>query len=214
MKKILLILALVIATGYAIGPWILTRAGEFLVVSDQPEDRSDAVVVLATGVDYLPRLIQAAELYRQGLAELVVINGNRKTQIHRELEEQGYERPGNWYDGAVSVLVFLGVDRSGIAVISAEDAYDTVSEAQMVGPELISVGVKTLLITTSKFHARRALAIWEYLYGQDFIVQIVPAAEDPFEVDGWWHHGRQIRQLLSEYGAWAYFWGKRLAGSI
>ena len=43
---------------------------------------------------------------------------------------------------------------------------------------------------------------------------MVPAEEDPFKPDGWWHDGRQIRQVLSEYGAWLYFWGKRLHSTL
>jgi len=214
MKKFLLIIVLLGALAYAFGPWLLTRAGEFLVVEERSDSKADAVVVLTTGVDYLPRLMQAAELYRQGQADLVVINGNRKTDVHRALEEQGYRSPHNWYDGSVSVLTFLGVDKPSIAVINAEDVYDTVSEAQIVGPHLEKAGVQSILVTTSKFHTRRALAIWEHQYDRQFVISMVPAQEDPFRPDGWWRDGRQIRQVLSEYGAWAYFWGKRLASNL
>ena len=43
---------------------ILTSIGEFLVV-DEPPVKSDAVVVLNTGLEFYPRLIQAAALYKQ-----------------------------------------------------------------------------------------------------------------------------------------------------
>ena len=70
MKKFLLFIVLLAALAYAAGPWLLTRAGEILVVEKRPAAKADAVVVLTTGVDYLPRLMQAAELYRQQQAGL------------------------------------------------------------------------------------------------------------------------------------------------
>ncbi|MDJ0819280.1 MAG: hypothetical protein QNJ58_23955, partial [Desulfobacterales bacterium] len=68
---------------------ILTAAGQWLVVSDAPS-RVEAIVVLNTGVEIYPRLIQAAELYNAGYAGKIVINGNRKTEVLRELEARGY----------------------------------------------------------------------------------------------------------------------------
>jgi uncharacterized SAM-binding protein YcdF (DUF218 family) len=52
---------------------IMTRLGDFLVLDEEPVP-SDAVVVLCTGVEYYPRLIEAAELFRKGFARKVVIN--------------------------------------------------------------------------------------------------------------------------------------------
>ena len=210
MKKTLTITAALLVTLYLAGPWFLTRLGEFLVVGADTVEKADAVVVLSTGVDYLPRLMQAAALYRRGLAGQVVINGNRKTDVHRRLDRQGYITPHKWYEGPVSVLDFLGVERSKIVTVSAEDAYDTVSEASIVGRTLKERNVRKIIITTSKFHTRRAAAIWRYLYPKQFDIRVVAAADDPFGVDGWWRSGRQIRQVLGEYGGWLYFWGMRL----
>lgn len=210
MKKMLAIMAVLLVLLYIASPWLLTRIGVFLVLDDDPITTADAVVVLSTGVDYLPRLMQAANLHRQNLARLVVINGNRKTDVHRRLEQQGYVAPYQWYDGAVAVLVFLGIEPGDIVTVDAEDAYDTVSEARLVGSALQDTDVRKIIITTSKFHTRRAIAIWRHLFPKRFDLQVAAAADDPFSVDGWWHDGRQIRQLLAEYGAWFYFWGKRL----
>ena len=210
MKKFVTAAVILLVVAYLIAPWFLTQAGKFLVVNSEPIEQANAVVVLSTGVDYLPRLMQAAALHRQGLARLVVINGNRKTEVHRQLEQQGYVAPYAWYDGPVSVLVYLGVARNKIITINAEDVFDTVSEARMVGSSLADSGIRKIIITTSKFHTRRAIAIWRYLFPDKFDLQVVPAKDDPFIVDGWWYHGRQIRQVMAEYGAWFYFWGKRM----
>ena len=210
LKKILIWASGLLIVLYLFGPWLLTRAGEFLVVDDAPIEPAQAVVVLSTGVDYLPRLMQAATLFKEGLATMVVINGNRKTEVHRQFEAQGYSPSQVWYEEAVSMLVFLGVKREKILPISAEDAYDTVSEATLVGQELKDTDIRKIIITTSKFHTRRSKAIWRHLYSGQFDLQVAAAANDSFTADGWWHHGRHIRQVLAEYGAWLYFWGKKL----
>jgi len=69
---------------------ILIATGRWLVVSDAPT-RSDAIVVLNTGVEIYPRLIQAAELYKEGYAGIIIINGNRKTEVLRNLERKGFQ---------------------------------------------------------------------------------------------------------------------------
>ena len=142
---------------------ILRALGHFIVVDEHPS-RADAVVVLNTGVEYYPRLIQAADLYRRGLAAHVVINGNRKTETLRQLEQKGFESCCPWYADFISILAMGGVPEDRVVSISIEDAYDTVGEAKAVGPELLKRKWQTVIITTSKYHARRARFIWQKLY--------------------------------------------------
>jgi len=53
-------------------------------------------VVLTTGVEYYPRLIEAARLYKDGFTDKVVINGNRKTDVLRKLEAEGFRPYCQW----------------------------------------------------------------------------------------------------------------------
>jgi len=188
---------------------ILTGIGSFLVVQDIPS-KAEAAVVLNTGVDIYPRLIEAANLYKQVKAEKVVINGNRKTDILRGLESSGYEPPCKWYAENISVLIHQGVAKDHIIAISAEDAYDTVSEAKIVGEILINNSMSNVIITTSKFHSRRAHHIWNKMYKNKLRIYVAPAQNDPFNPEAWWKNGRQIRWVLSEYGAWVYYYWMRI----
>ena len=159
-------------------------------------------------MEYYPRLIEAANLYEQGLAEKVAINGNRKTDTLRELERKGFKTCCAWYEDRVRILEMLGVPRKDILAISSEDAYDSVSEAQTVGEELKGHGISTIILTTSKYHSRRADHIWERMYGNSFKIITVAAKSDPYDPGGWWKDGRQIRWVLAEYGAWLYYFWK------
>lgn len=208
----LLLLALLLALAWLAAPALLGAAGRFLV-SDDRSSVADAAVVLATGIDYYPRLIEAAALYREGRVARVVIDGNRKTDVLRDLEAQGFVPSAPWDEDSRRILELLGVPRPAVLSVSAEEAYDTVSEARLVAPALHAAGIGSILVTTSKSHTRRAGYIWRRLHGDRFKVASVAARADPYQPDGWWRSGRQIRWVLAEYGAWLYLHWKLATGA-
>jgi uncharacterized SAM-binding protein YcdF (DUF218 family) len=195
---------------YFFSATILTYVGEFLVIDEKPV-LSDVVVVLNTGMEYYPRLIEAAELYQKGFVRKIVINGNRKTDVLRSLEKKGFQPCCPWYEDRVRILRLLGVSKADVIAISAEDAYDTVSEAKVVGKALIESGKSSIIITTSKYHTRRARHIWKRMYPNQLQIRIVASQTDPFSPGGWWKEGRQIRWVLAEYGAWLYLFWKNIS---
>jgi uncharacterized SAM-binding protein YcdF (DUF218 family) len=209
-RKIFLIV-LVIAFLVVTHEKLLTGIGSVLVMEDIPQ-KAEAAVILNTGVDIYPRLIEAANLYRKVKVDKVVINGNRKTDTLRQLENSGYQSPSKWHAEIISVLNHLKVPKNHILAISAEDAYDTVSEAKIVGATLINNGMSSIIITTSKFHSRRAHHIWSKMYEGKLKVFVAPAQSDPFNPEAWWKSGRQVRWVLSEYGAWIYYYLLRFFG--
>jgi uncharacterized SAM-binding protein YcdF (DUF218 family) len=191
---------------------ILRVAGEFLVFDEAPTN-ADAIVVLYTGVEYYPRLMEAADLYRKGYAKTVVINGNRKSDQLRAIEASGFETCCPWYEDYVRILSLFGVPRESILAVSAEDVYDTTSEAEAVGSELLRRSISRIILTTSKYHTRRAHFIWERLFNDRLTISMTSAKSDPYDPTGWWKEGRQIRWVLAEYGAWVFYYWKQLTGS-
>lgn len=182
--------------------------GEFLINDDTPV-KSDAAIVLNTGVEYYPRLVEAASIYKRGLAEKIVINGNRKTDSLRELEAMGFNSCCSWYEDRVRILEMLGVPGYDVIPVSAEDAYDTVSEAEAMNSKIAEQGYERIILITSKFHTRRAAHIWKKMYKDELDITSVSAKTDPFDPSSWWRDGRQIRWVLAEYGAWIfYYWQK------
>jgi len=187
---------------------LLTIAGQALVM-DSPLSPADAVVVLATGVEYYPRLIEAAHIWQKGFAGQIIINGNRKTDTVRKLEDMGFEPACHWCEDHLRILSIFDVPENKVQCISAEDVYDTVSEAEFVGNKLLLAGYTKLIITTSKFHSKRAYHIWKDLFQQKAEISMVSAKEDPFQPDAWWKSGRQVKWVLAEYGAWIYYYWKK-----
>lgn len=206
LRLVIILLVAALLLYFLSGP-IMIMVGEFLVQADEPA-HSDAVVVLSTGIEYYPRLMEAAMLFQDGFAERVAINGNRKSEALRELERRGFRRCCPWHEDTVRVLELLGVPREKVFIVSAEDAYDTVSEAKLVGEMLSEAGITSIILTTSKYHTRRARYIWKKLFPDRFTIRAVAARNDPFSTEAWWKEGRQVRWVLAEYGAWIYYFWK------
>lgn len=187
----------------------LSSMGKFLILDEAPSN-SDAAVVLHTGVEYYPRIIEAAGLYIQGYVKKIVINGNRKTDTLRKLEELGLEYCCPWYEDRLRILELYGVPRDDVITISAEDVYDTITEARAVGEEIVDKDISSVLLVTSKSHTKRANHIWKNVIGDKLEIKVVSAKDDPYDPKGWWKSGRQIRWVLSEYGAWFFYYYERL----
>jgi uncharacterized SAM-binding protein YcdF (DUF218 family) len=207
----LMILLILVAMLWLLHVPLLSGLGGWLVRDDAPH-ASDAAVVLSTGIDYYPRLMEAARLHRAGLADRIVVNGNRKSPALRHLESLGYRRAQPWYSETLRILKVLGVPADKVVAIDAQDVYDTDSEAQRVGSELLRQGIESITVTTSKYHTRRAGHIWQRRFGDRLTIRTASAKNDPFDATSWWRNGRQIRSLLAEYGAWLFLYWKDWRG--
>jgi uncharacterized SAM-binding protein YcdF (DUF218 family) len=205
MKKKLLIITVIILLSLFIfrASW-LGYLGSVLVVNDS-QARADVAIVLTTGVDYLPRLLQAAQLYRDKRVQSILINGNRKTDAIRGLEQQGFVSACKWDENSLRILEMYGVPREKIWSVEAEDVFDTVSEAQTIKRFLQKNNINSILITTSKFHTRRARYVWRKVLDREEGIYASAAVDDPFDPDAWWKYGRQVKQVMGEYGGLAYY---------
>jgi len=197
---------------FSAGP-ILTLIGGFPVVDQKPAP-AQAAVVLYTGVDYYPRLIEAARLYREKWVKTVVIDGNRKTDVLRDIEKKGFAPCCHWAENYIRILELHGVARADIMAVSAEDVFDTISEARAVGQALLAAGIDDIVLTTSKSHTRRARHIWRAVFKEKMTVAAAAATSDPYTPSGWWKDGRQIRWVMAEYGAWGYYLWQALLDKI
>jgi uncharacterized SAM-binding protein YcdF (DUF218 family) len=207
-RKFVIAIAILISLLFFYRAEWLAYLGHSLVVDD-PAATAEVAVVLTTGVDYVPRLLQAAQLYRDKRVKKIIINGNRKTDAIRKLEAQGFVPACQWYENSLRILEMYGVPRDRIWTVVAEDVFDTVSEAQAIRPLLLENDIDSMILTTSKFHTRRARFVWRKVMAADQGIYSSAAVDDPFDPDSWWQDGRQVKQVMGEYGGMAYYLWKR-----
>lgn len=128
-----------------------------LLVLESGSSGADAIVVL--GGESQARPVEAARLYREGVAPLVFIVGTGDTATNRQVLIQG------------------GVPAERI--LMETESRSTLQNADFSKPLLEGAGVRRAVLVTSSFHARRALATFQ---------QRIPGIEFGVATSriGWW----------------------------
>jgi uncharacterized SAM-binding protein YcdF (DUF218 family) len=192
-----LVLLAVVAVATAM---FVPAAGRFLVVGDPPSP-ADAIVVLAGS--YPDRILEAVELYKQGLAPRILICRDPDTTGFRRVTELGLDVPRP-YDINHMVAERLGVPPNAVEVLGRA-ADSTYAEAEVVLREALRRGYHTLIIVTSKYHTRRAGEIYRFLAAGQVNIIVCPARDDDFQTEHWWRDRITTRRLIIEYQKWLNF---------
>ena len=131
--------ALVGITAWVSFPFWFPKIWRDLLVIESRPAKADAIVVL--GGESQARPVEAARLYRQGVAPLVFIIGTGDTPTNRR------------------ALIEAGVPPDRILVET--QSRSTLQNAEFAKPLLEQARVRHAVLVTSSFHARRALATFQ-----------------------------------------------------
>jgi uncharacterized SAM-binding protein YcdF (DUF218 family) len=175
----------------------VSKLGPYLVVAD-PLGPSDAIFVLAgTGP---ARLVEAASLYRRGLAPVVVVSlPPDRLRLARELA--GEPPP---QDRAVSALVHAGVPREAVARL--DRVVDNTAEELGVDFEFAQArNYRRVILVTSPQHTRRVRMIWNAYYQERLPALVHPTPFEDFDTARWWSSSRSLEKGLHEVAAIANF---------
>ena len=161
----------------------------YLVKAEEPS-RADIAVVLA-GDGYGNRILKAAELVRGGFTTRVLVSG-----------------PDGMYDSneadlAISFAVHRGSPRSWFIPFPIR-AYSTREETRAIVPELRRLGARRVLLVTSDYHTRRAVALYRGA-APEMQFRVVPAPDRFFRPDDWWRRREGQKRFVME-------WVKTIAG--
>jgi uncharacterized SAM-binding protein YcdF (DUF218 family) len=138
-----------------------------------PHPAGAIVVMGAAQYDCVPspdlraRLNQAALLYHERYAPLIVVTGNKK--------------PGDKCTESQSGAMYLeevkGVPSSAILQAGGDDSYENIADAQ---PALLAHGDRVILVTTDPFHEDRSMAI-----ASDLSLTPSPTPTQTSPITGW-----------------------------
>jgi uncharacterized SAM-binding protein YcdF (DUF218 family) len=159
-----------------IGLWSFTRLGDWLAVADSPA-RADAIVCLNGD----QRVRKAAELFRQGMGDLVILTVSRsKTPLVRQ-----------------------GVPPERIEVLPGPKT--TYEEALQVVPVLEKAGIRSALVISDSYHLRRArYAFRQVLNGAPIRMRYV-ASDLSWNSRDWWRDRTARFYVASEYSKLIYY---------
>ena len=203
---IFLILILYTLASYYHVP-ILKSAGSYLVVEHSLK-KADLIVCL-TGVP-VERGLEAADLYRMGLAPYIFIGREELPDGVEALNERGVGFPES-RDFLIMMLEKLGVPGSA-CLVSDNFAGSTMEEAKVIGDLVREKGFHSLIIVTSPTHTRRAWLTFENVFEKDDVeVLMAPSRYTKFKPDDWWKTRRYAKEVIVEYQkliyyTFKYFW--------
>lgn len=173
------------------------NAGTWLIKKDNPV-RADALVILMGSIP--DRILEAADLYKAGLADRVVIV-EESMGAYRELETRGAHIISNTQQ-CRNAAIALGIPSENIIVLPG-DARSTQQEAIKVREYMKArPGIDTILLVTSSNHTRRASMLFEKAFnksGMQIVVYSCPSKYSNFNGKGWWKQKENIQVVLFEY---------------
>src|SRR6266446_5513294 len=180
----------------------LLGAGRLLVVADPLPPRADAIVILAGSVP--DRTLEAADLYRAGLAPRVVVTRERLPRGQAALRARGVRLPES-DELTVTALRELGVPPGAIVVLHRRGV-STESEARTIARWACARRLRRLIVVTSRAHSRRARLILRQALGRGIALAMHPSRYDAFAPARWWRVRRDAKIVLSEYEKLANYW--------
>ncbi len=191
----ILILIAAAALAYVARRPVLTALGGFLIEED-PARPADAIVVLSGSVP--DRMLEAVDLYRAHLAPRIILTREPVLPGLAVLRERGGNVPEH-HEENLAIAQQLGIPATALVLLPTPVS-STIAEAQLVVSYLRAQGIRSVLLVTSKAHARRAGMIFRHMAGSTYEVAVCPSPYDPFTAEAWWSERAYVRRVVTEYG--------------
>jgi uncharacterized SAM-binding protein YcdF (DUF218 family) len=181
---VLLCLAAFLLVLYLARHPLMRFAAETWVI-DEPAAHADAILVLGDDNFYADRATHAADLFRHGVAPVVVASGRRlrpNAGIAELMEHDLAER---------------GVPKEKI-VTCVHDADNTREEAVALAHLAVAQHWKNVIIVTSSYHTRRARYIFSRIFPPGIAVSVSSAKDGDFDPENWWESRKSTKLLGRE----------------
>jgi len=180
----LLFVAVLCAVVYFARHPILRYAAESWIV-DEPAAHADAIVVLGDDNYFGDRATRATELFRQGVAPVVVASGRklRPSAGVAELMEHDLSERG------VPKDKLIRVEHDADSMREQAGALARFAEAR---------SWKSVVVVTSNYDSRRALYIFQRVLPGSIAVSVASARDGDFDPQKWWESRKATKAFVSE----------------
>ena len=193
--------SLVVAAGllYVFTPTLLSAVGAQMVHTDQLE-RADAMVVLAP---LWERVLEAADIYRQGFAPLVIITRASRDAGEQELIDRGMIESSE--ERKRKALVALGVPDKSIVVLDPI-VDSTADEARAFAEWAAHHSIRRTIVVTSPLHTARSRLTFIRAV-ENFPIEVLTrsASRSSFRSETWWRRRNTFREGLIEFQKLIYY---------
>jgi uncharacterized SAM-binding protein YcdF (DUF218 family) len=186
----------------ATGAILFVYAGRFLEVHDPLPASADAIVIMAGSIP--DRTLEAADLYRAGLAPRVVVTKEQRRVGETALRARGVTLPEN-HDLTIAALEVLGIPRAALVLLARRND-STEGEARTIARWACRRRLGHLIVVTSRAHSRRARRILRESLGPQVGLSLAPTRYDPFSAVRWWQNRRSAKFVWWEYEKLLHYW--------
>jgi hypothetical protein len=189
--RLLLVAVVVIGTSGALTPSIARSIGGVLVATDVLEV---ADVIIVPGWTHESGALEAADLYKRGIASRVAVLGPAPEPSRQELIRRGVVAIGDPW--VVSLMRRLGVQ-----TIEVIPGYSTGTDAdgKLIASWLEQNRVRSAVVVATSEHSRRLRRIMHRaLEDKAASVLVVSARFSTYEPDRWWKTRAGVRTTLVE----------------
>lgn len=188
-----------------LGVWIIVAPflATYLIV-EKPLENADAIMVLSGSAVFKERTKKAAELYKQGVAPIVIVTDDGER--------------ARWFDSGKTnptiveleqrELIANGVMPDTIRVLPGKVS-GTDEEAKALRDEIGTRPLRSVLIVTSAYHSRRALASFEKILAEKNVtlgITSPPPGDYTPTPNYWWLKPRGWQTVAGEYVKIAVYW--------
>ena len=186
--RVLSIVVVCLLAVYFLTPVLLNEAAEGLIREDRLV-KADVIVAFA-GDNRSNREKRAAELWRQGWADNVVVSG------------MSFAWGFHTGEAARKYMMSLGVPGEKISMIS--EALNTRAEAKALDDLMRERGWNSAIIVTAAFHSRRATyTVERAARGRTFYSSPVPPGSPEWAPRAWWSRREDVYLTVREFASWA-----------
>jgi uncharacterized SAM-binding protein YcdF (DUF218 family) len=154
-------------------------------IVDQPAAHADAMLVLGDDNFYADRATHAADLFRHGVAPVVVASGRRLRPNAGIVELMEHD------------LTERGVPKDKI-IPCVHDADSTREEAIALAHLAVAQHWKSVIIVTSNYHTRRARYIFSHVFPPSVTISVASAKDGDFDPEKWWESRKSTKLLGKE----------------
>jgi uncharacterized SAM-binding protein YcdF (DUF218 family) len=180
---------------------LLTRVGGLLYHEDALEP-ADAIVVLGGGS--LDREVEAADLFSEGYAPVVVLTRAPESPIIAELQARGLD-VSSQLELRLDYLGALGVPREATTVLQPL-VESTQAEAELIAEWAESRQIGRIIVVTAGYHTSRTRLVFDRVRrGRPTEVVVRPSSASGFAPATWWHSRSSLRTGLFEIQKYMYY---------
>jgi uncharacterized SAM-binding protein YcdF (DUF218 family) len=168
---------------------LMRFAAEAWIVEDSL-DRADAIIVLSDDNFYADRVSHAADLYRHGLAPLVVASGRKLRPYAGVAELMEHD------------LVERGVPKDRVLRF-AHQAENTHEEAIALRQLAIDRKWRSVIVVTSNYHTRRSRYLFTHIFPAQTQIRVSGAKDGDFDPENWWERRVSVKRFATEVAGMA-----------